>query len=120
MPGKIIPFLPNDLDLNYTTTFDINDIENNVLLINRNLNGYASGKVFIDEGLTNAEIFDQSYLYYEFVLSQKSIKVWNKNSSPNAGKSKYNALTKITILNAEDIKDTDFACERNNFDGDFT
>ena len=53
------------------------------------------------------------------MLSQNSIKVWNKNSSPNAGKSKLKGLDRVTILNAEDIKDTDFACARNNFDGSF-
>ena len=50
------------------------------------------------------------YEYYTLQHSGKSIKRWNKNESPNEGKENAFKIDKVIILNAEDLKDTNFAC----------
>ena len=110
MPGTVIPYLPNDKKFKNTHDITLNgDIH---ILINRDFEGYAEGKLFFDTGIYKHEITNSSYESYVIQHSGKSIKRWNKNESPEEGKSGTFKLDKIIILNAGDIKDTDFACAR--------
>jgi hypothetical protein len=115
MPGTAIPYLPNDSK--YNNTHDINLNGNVHILINRDDQGFAKGTMFFDTGIYEHEITDKDYEYYAIQHSGKSIKRWNKNTNPNEGKSSSFKLDKIIILNAGDVKDSNFACARDIRDG---
>ena len=38
-------------------------------MINRDKDGYASGKLFLDDGETLSQLKDQTYEYYELIAS---------------------------------------------------
>lgn len=73
--------------------------------------------MFFDTGVFEHEITDQLYESYTIQHSAKSIKRWNKNTSPNEGQGSEFRLDKIIILNAYDVKDSNFACARDIRDG---
>jgi hypothetical protein len=43
------------------------------LIINRDDQGYAEGKLFIDEGKNISELSDKTYEYYTFKLVNKTL-----------------------------------------------
>ena len=114
MPGKAIPYLPNDMK--FQNTHDINQSGEVQILINRDDENFAQGKMFFDNGLSKKEIIDKSYEYYVIQHSGKSIKRWNKNTGAKDGSTFK--LDKFIILNAGDIKDSNFACARDMYSGD--
>jgi len=75
---------------------------------NRDENGHAQGKLFIDKGFSVKEIEDGDYEHYEFHLSANSLKKWilNEKSQKSVGV----GIDKLVITNAKDLQDTDFAC----------
>lgn len=109
MPGTAIPYLPND-EKKFKTTHDINANGDVHVLINRDENGSAKGKIFFDDGISEHQLDGNFYEYYTLQHSGKTIKRWNKNESPNEGKENTFKIDKLIILNAEDLKDTNFAC----------
>ena len=64
--------------------------------------------MFLDQGETRSELINQEYEYYHFKLSGKALKkeVLNTKLTASAGF----GLDSVVILNAEDLKDTSFAC----------
>ena len=54
------------------------------LVINRNSQGHAEGRLFIDGGISVSEINDGTYEHYEFHLSGNSLKKWIKNTRATA------------------------------------
>jgi alpha-glucosidase len=63
-PGKLIPFQDNSAK-NIMTTANLQGV-NITLLVSRNSNGHADGKVFLDQGETRSELINQEFEYYEF------------------------------------------------------
>lgn len=78
------------------------------LVANRDENGKASGKLFLDGGYSLSELDNGEYEQYEFLLSANSFKKWVVNEE--ATKSYGQGLTSLIITNAEDLAATDFAC----------
>jgi len=61
------------------TTSDVREFGRLNLVANRDANGHAQGKVFIDEDDSISKIESGDYQYYEFHLSTNSLKKWNLN-----------------------------------------
>jgi len=107
-PGYLIPVQPSNSStaLNGTKLLTFAPID---LVVNRDADKHASGKLFLDEGLTVSELTNKEYIYYNFLLNGKSLvkEVVNDNTSP----SKYGTqLGKLVIADAADLQSTDFAC----------
>lgn len=62
----------------------------------------------MDESDSLSEISTQTYEYYQFILSAKSIKKINLNSINDGPKGQ--GIQSIIIANAPDLNETDFAC----------
>jgi hypothetical protein len=73
-------------------------------MINRDEDGYAKGKVFIDEGSYNQEINRKTYEYYEFKLAGKTLQKNTINTDHLATGSQ--GLSTIVIANAEDLQNS--------------
>ena len=102
----MVAFQPNTGQ--WTTTTEIlNDAELH-LVANIDPNGWATGTLFMDKGITTTEIESKDYEYYKFHLSSGSLKKWvlNDQNQYAAGR----GLDSLTIVNAETHKNTDFAC----------
>ena len=100
MPGAIV----TKQEGTFFTTQDIAlDKTPFTFIANRDKNGAASTKIYLDDG----ESLEQDTEYYNILLSANSIKKWNVDVSEE---SKRGNLLSIVITNAEDLKDTDFAC----------
>lgn len=106
MPGTVIPLMSSPSAQNTTKQMNMNGKLS--IQINRNKQGYAEGKVFIDGGEQIQELNDQKYQYFTIQHSGKSIKKWNLNTSPNAVTQK--GISSFVIVDAEDLSATDFAC----------
>ena len=65
--------------------------------------------MFLDGGVSRDELDKSEYEYFELELSKNSLKrlVLNEEAQAPAANGKFKRLV---ILDAEDIKDTDFAC----------
>lgn len=105
-PGHMIPFQPNTGDLK--TTADVLSKAQTHLLVNRDEQGHAEGRIFIDKGISLSEINDKTYEYYEFHLSGNSLKKWIKNTAVTAQVG--NGIDSVIITNAENLSTVDFAC----------
>jgi hypothetical protein len=64
------------------------------LVANRDSNGHASGLAYLDDG----ETIDGDYEYYQFDLSAKSIKKWQKDNGKFNGT--FGQLSEFIIPNA--------------------
>jgi hypothetical protein len=77
------------------------------LVANRDAQGVAGGSVFLDQGISRAEMDNGLYEYYDINLQAKSIQV-------DAARSGYGGqphlLDQIVILNAGDLADVTTAC----------
>ena len=74
MPGKLIPMYNITDKDNYETTADVEKSAPLNLVVNRDSNGYASGKLFLDDGISLSSLSEKMYEYYEFIVSAGSIK----------------------------------------------
>jgi hypothetical protein len=54
------------------------------LVVNRDRNGYAEGKLFLDKNNTISELTKQEHEYYTFQMSANSIHKINENPKSNA------------------------------------
>ena len=104
-PGAIIPF-QNNSGMIVKTVKDIEAMPIS-LLVNRDDNGYATGTLLLDDGLTASELETSQYEYYQFHHQAKSIQFFMPEGIRN---SESNLLNKVKIYNAADLKDTSFAC----------
>lgn len=77
------------------------------LVINRDSNGAASGSLFLGDGVSQSGINNGSYEYYNFKFGNKALK---KQIGNEMRMDHSKELKEIIITNAEDLKDTDFAC----------
>ena len=71
------------------------------------------GKVFLDKGVTLSELVEKSYEYHSFELSANSLHKITQNTEAN--KTVGIGLASIIITNAEDLKNTTFACASDTF-----
>jgi hypothetical protein len=113
MPGAFIAF-QNNSDQKSFTTQDI--LSKPVSMIaNRDRFGHAQGRLFLDDGFTLSQLKNNEYEHYEFQLSANSIKKWILNDDSRS-KASGIKIDKFVITNAEDLKNTDFACVANGAD----
>ena len=79
-PGKLIVFQYNFVRLPAMTTVDI-QLKSITLLVSRDPNGYAEGKVYLDRGEERSELSMKEYEYYNFRLSGKVLRKEILNTS---------------------------------------
>lgn len=102
MQGKIIPI---QMDVNSTSKSLDTDF---TLIANRDEQGHAQGKLFIDRGLSRSEIDNATYEHYEFILTNNTLQKLVINTDNN--KTGPQNIAKIVITNAGALNETDFAC----------
>lgn len=78
------------------------------LVVNRDEDKHAEGKLFLDDGETISQLKDKTYEFYNFVHNQKSFMKHNLNEENTVPSGNF--LYKLIITDAEDLADTDFAC----------
>lgn len=86
------------------------------LLINADENGFAKGRIYLDDGITLSSLAEKKYEYYEFVLAKNTIRkqVLNEVLTEPVG----TMLKDVIIFNAvKELGRTFFACATNIFDG---
>jgi alpha-glucosidase (family GH31 glycosyl hydrolase) len=105
-PGGLISFQDNG-DMSIMTTYDA--LRKPIMLVvNRDTdNKFAQGTLFLDKGESKAEIQNEDWEYYRIYAQAHSIQV--KGWKHYTGKQPHQ-LDKIALVNADDLKDTDFAC----------
>jgi len=104
-PGSMVAFQKNNGG--WTTTTDVLNSAPLRLTANIDPNGWASGTLFLDKGESLSELENKDYEYYKFHLSAGSLKKSNLN---NKALYSVKGLDELVIVNAEALKDTDFAC----------
>lgn len=115
-PGYLVPFQPQNKTHPFMTTRDLlNDAELH-LVANPTPNGWAQGRIFIDEGKDSVqEIEEGDYEYYQFHVSAGSLKKWVLNDKAH-NQQKGRGLDSLTIVNAAAHAKTNFACWISNDD----
>lgn len=114
-PGYMVPIQLNPKDgqsayANSTEQLATSDI---IMKVNRDTDGYAYGKLFLDEGKTISELGqDGTYEYFEFKLVKKSIQKLTIHSDMK--KTGLQGIASFVIANAEDLKDVTKACYVSN------
>jgi hypothetical protein len=68
------------------------------LVVNRDVNGHATGKAFLDHGISLSELNNREYEHYEFRLNGKSLTKWNLNEDVQA--STGFGMSKLIVTNA--------------------
>jgi hypothetical protein len=72
------------------------------LIVNRDEDGYAYGRLYIDEGKNTSELTNKDYEYYEFKLVNKTLQKLTLNTDYiSTGRQ---TLASIVIADAEDLK----------------
>ena len=104
-PGALIPF-QNNTAMKFMTTADVLNASIS-LIANRDQNGYASGSLFLDQGISRSEYYNQNYEYYSVNVQANTIQFqpsdFNKGNQPHV-------LDKLIIVNAADLAEGSFAC----------
>lgn len=78
-PGYMIPFTDNkDKSLKLTQDVLAKPLS---LIVNRDVDGHATGKVFMSDGISQSQIDNKQYEYYQFELGGKSFRKWNLNEN---------------------------------------
>jgi hypothetical protein len=107
MPGAMLAFQNNSQKFKLTSEIMAQDV---TMIANRDHNGQASGKLFLDDGISLEQLYEtNSYEYYSFQLSAGSIKKWILNEDSRAQPSGIK-IDKFVIADAPDLNETDFAC----------
>jgi hypothetical protein len=112
MPGKIALYQDNTQQ-DKMLTDDMLKVQSISLIVNRDANKHADGRVFLDDGLTLSSIQNGSYLYYSFQHNDKSLikQIINDNQGTY-----FNGfqIGELVITDAADLKGVDTACYINN------
>ena len=109
--GKIIPY--SDTAISNVTTTDLQTKTATSFYVYRDTSLHADGQVLIDDGVSRDSYDNFNFTAWQLRYAQKSINFW-----VNYGVFNYSLptnytidqLDKITILDAADLKGTDFAC----------
>jgi alpha-glucosidase (family GH31 glycosyl hydrolase) len=103
--GALIPF-QEDPDQTVMTTADL--LAHPITIIaNRDSNGFSTGKVFLDQGISNAELSDNKYEYYQINHQSQSLQFTLSAGSFGAQNHVFN---KAIIVDAKDLSGANFAC----------
>ena len=104
-PGSLIPFQFNG-DHKMSKTAQL--IEAPITIIaNRDPYGKATGTLLLEKGISRSEINGGHYEYYTLNVQANSIQ---KTLTRGTHATQKAYLDKIVLVNAEDIKDVNFAC----------
>jgi len=104
-PGALIPY-QNNQDMSLMTSTDT--LSKAITLVaNRDSNGVAGGSLFLDQGISRAEIDDDLYEYYDINLQANSIQV---DASRSGYGGQPHVMDQIVIVNAPDLADVTTAC----------
>lgn len=98
-PGRIIPYVNSSMN-SYNTTQQVIESKLIDLQINRDNDGQAEGSIYLSDGISQSQLDNKEYEYYQFKLSGKSLKKWNKNEQR---KNTMNKIRSITIFDASDL-----------------
>lgn len=116
-PGHIVPKQSNIHGF-FNSSEEMLTMSPLSLIINRDDQGHAAGNLFIDDGYTRAQFEDESYEHYTFDLGGKTLK--KQINNPQTAVDNQWKLNDIVITNAEDLKDTNFACHTSMTDRTIT
>jgi len=116
--GKIIPYQLNNIGAKTTQDFQTK-LRTSFLVARDESLKYAEGYVLIDDGNSsnsyamNDTSVHQNFTYWKLRYAEKSINFWVQEGDftyePPKGY-QIHLLENIQILNAEDLKDSNFAC----------
>lgn len=109
-PGYIVPVQYNETNgtMTWAKSTDQLAVTGVNLLINRDADGFAAGKLFLDEGRNMSEIDRAAYEYYEFRLTGKTLQKMTINSDHPAEGGP--SIASIVIADAADLNTTEHAC----------
>lgn len=115
-PGWIIPVQYNETcPVNSTnkTTDNANSTADLIytginLFVNRDQNGFAQGKLFLDQGMNISELDTTVYEYYQFRLANQTLQKLKINQDRLV--SGAQGVREIKITNAADLSTIDQAC----------
>ena len=113
-PGGIVHINEDVSDVK--TTFDLLG-KKYTIVVNRDTNGKASGKMFLDDSDTISSLQYGQYEKYELSMQENSLIRYKLNDNENSTDLGY-TIDKIVIANAEDMKDADFACYMSQYPGE--
>lgn len=110
--GRILPYQDFNQSL---TTNELVTKHGISLLIFRDSSDNAEGSVYIDKDGVSEETIDKDiYQYYKITYNQKKIRFIMTQGNDQGGSLDANQIIeKITILDASNLKDTNFACRFN-------
>ena len=83
------------------------------LLVNRDEQGYAKGRVLFDNGTNTADIKKGNFSFFEFTVTRNSIQktsLYDGSNYPGSDSGINHGISTIYLLEAEDIMSHDFAC----------
>jgi hypothetical protein len=113
-PGHIIPRQVNT-DAEASTIDTTQDLRTKdfTLFINRDADGNAQGKLYMDKADTISALNSHTYEDYTISLNKKQLtRFTNMDDTKNSTHQDQN-LREIVILDAEDLNETNFACYYN-------
>jgi hypothetical protein len=84
-------------------------VQDITLIMNRDTNMHAYGRVFLDDGETLSSIQNGVYLYYELQHNAKSLIKQTINENSGDYYKAFN-IGQLIITDAEDLKSIDTAC----------
>lgn len=103
---------------NMTTTTNVTRNGHMEIVVNRNDDGFAHGRFFMDGATTQSALDSHYFEWYELQHSPGSIKRWNLDSWQAETPTSY--FHKFIITNAGDLKNVNFACIRSEIDATLT
>lgn len=77
------------------------------IIANRDANGFSTGKVFLDQGISNAELSDNKYEYYQINHQTQSLQF---TLSAGTFGAQNHVFDKAIIVDAKDLSGANFAC----------
>jgi alpha-glucosidase (family GH31 glycosyl hydrolase) len=108
-PGYIIPVQTGAADDSVMSTTDLRSKDYS-LYINRDMEGNAQGRLFLDSSDSLSQISENKYEDYNILLSKKQLTFQaNMDDTTNVTHQGF-ALKEIKFVNAKELTNTDFAC----------
>jgi hypothetical protein len=106
-PGALIPFQDNS-DFKIFTTADA--LKKPIMIVaNRDEHASAKGTLLLDQGVSQREIDDGKFEYYNIYVQANSVQ-FKGDASYGGPDAQPHTLDKIALVNAEDLANVDFAC----------
>jgi len=109
MPGKIAVFQDN-ADQSKKLTDDMLNEKAISLILNRDSQAHADGRIFLDDGVSQSSLDNKEYLYYEFHHNQKSLIKQTLNDHSSSFLQAF-TIDKVVIADAADLSKVDTACQ---------